>query len=97
MIRPVARSARPTVAIIAELSSDGTGLGQPGPDDDLHVDLSLLEFVDVAGIRRIVKVADSAPEARRLVLHGLPPTIRRVMSIVGWADHPKLVIDEASP
>jgi len=83
--------------LIAELSSDGTGLGQAGPDDDLHVDLSLLEFVDVAGIRRIVKVADSAPEARRLVLHGLPPTIRRVMSIVGWADHPKLVIDEASP
>ena len=85
-------------ALIAELSSDGTGQADaPGPDDDLHVDLSLLEFVDVAGIRRIVKVADSAPEARRLVLHGLPPTIRRVMSIVGWADHPKLVIDEASP
>jgi len=85
-------------ALIAELNSDGTGSADGHrPDGDLHVDLRGLEFVDVAGIRRIVRVADSAPEKRRLVLHGLPPTIRRVMSIVGWADHPNLVIDEASP
>jgi len=85
-------------ALIAELNGDGTGPADGHSlDGDLHVDLSLLEFVDVAGIRRIVKVADSAPSASRLVLHGLPTAILKVMTVVGWADHPKLVVDEASP
>jgi len=61
---------------------------------DLNLDLSRLEFTDVTGIRALVQVAETAPARRRLVLHGLPPRIRTVMVIGGWADLPNLVIDK---
>jgi anti-anti-sigma regulatory factor len=61
---------------------------------DLHVDLSRLEFTDVAGIRALVQVAENAGDGRRLVLRGLPPRIRMVMAVVGWGDLPNLVIEE---
>ena len=59
-----------------------------------NLDLSRLEFTDVTGIRALVQVAETAPARRRLVLHGLPPRIRTVMVIGGWADLPNLVIDK---
>ena len=62
---------------------------------DLHLDLSRLEFTDVTGIRALVRIAETAGVGRRLVLRGLPPRIRTVMVVVGWADLPNLVIDEA--
>src|SRR5579864_1902919 len=55
---------------------DGAGSG----DGDLLVDLSRLEFSDVTGIRALVGIAERATGGRRLVLHGLPPQIARVMS-----------------
>jgi anti-anti-sigma regulatory factor len=59
---------------------------------DLNLDLSRLEFTDLTGITALVQVAETAPAGRRLVLRGLPPRIRTVMVIVGWADLPNLVI-----
>lgn len=83
--------------LVAELNSDGERhVGGDPRQGDLVVDVRGLEFVDVAGIRAMVGVAQSAPEGRRLVLHGLPHRILRVMKVVGWADHPNLVIDEPS-
>jgi anti-anti-sigma regulatory factor len=61
---------------------------------DLHLDLSRLEFTDVAGIRALVQVAENAGDGRRLVLRGLPSRIRMVMAVVGWGDLPNLVIEE---
>jgi anti-anti-sigma regulatory factor len=85
-------------ALVDELTAEKDALADAlHPNGDLHVDVSRLEFVDVAGIRRLVRVADSAPPTSRLVLHGLPPAILRVMTVVGWADHPKLEIDEPAP
>jgi hypothetical protein len=63
---------------------------------DLHLDLSRLEFTDVTGIRALVQVAEDAGDGRRLVLRGLPPRIRMVMAVVGWAELPNLVIEEPS-
>jgi anti-anti-sigma factor len=63
-------------------------------DRRLHIDLSRLEFVDTSGIRAIVKVAENAPGRGGLVLHGLPPLMRRVMVLVGWGDGPGLIIDD---
>jgi anti-anti-sigma regulatory factor len=60
---------------------------------DLHLDLSRLEFSDVTGIRALVRIAENAGNGRRLVLRGLPPRIRTVMVVVGWADLPNLVIE----
>jgi anti-anti-sigma regulatory factor len=62
-------------------------------DDDLHVDLSRVEFADVSGIRAIVGAAKNAAGKRRLVLSGLPPRIASVMSVVGWIDLPNIVIE----
>ena len=61
---------------------------------DLHIDLSKLEFTDVAGIRALVRVAENAGDRRRLVLGGLPPRIRTVIAVVGWGDLPHLVLEE---
>jgi anti-anti-sigma regulatory factor len=61
---------------------------------DLHIDLSRLEFCDVSGIRALVSAAERVAGRRRLVLHGLPLQLRTVMTVVGWADLPGLVIDE---
>jgi anti-anti-sigma regulatory factor len=62
-------------------------------EGDLHIDLSRLEFCDVSGIRALVSAAERVAGRRRLVLHGLPPQLRTVMTVVGWADLPGLVID----
>ena len=64
-------------------------------EGDLHIDLSYLEFCDVSGIRALVAAAESVSGRRRLVLHGLPPQLRTVMTVVGWTDLPGLVIDES--
>ena len=72
----------------AQLSDAITGNG------DLHIDLSKLEFTDVAGIRALVRVAENAGDGRRLVLGGLPPRIRTVIAVVGWGDLPHLVLEE---
>ncbi len=60
---------------------------------DLHLDVSLLEFADVAGIRALVRIAENG-SGRRLVLRGLPARIRTVITVVGWSDHPNLVLEE---
>jgi anti-anti-sigma regulatory factor len=72
----------------AVLSDAITGNG------DLHIDLTNLEFTDVAGIRALVRVAENAGDGRRLVLRGLAPRLRTVISVVGWADLPHLVLEE---
>jgi anti-anti-sigma regulatory factor len=60
---------------------------------DLHLDLSRLEFTDVTGIRALVRIAENAADGRRLVLRGLPPSIVKVMTVVGWSELPNLVIE----
>lgn len=57
-------------------------------EGDLHIDLSKVEFCDVSGIRALVSTAQSG--RRRLVLHGLPRALHRVMMLVGWGDLPSL-------
>lgn len=61
---------------------------------DLHLDLNDLQFSDVSGIRSLVGLAEGMGPGRRLVLQGLPPLIRKVMTVVGWGEMPSLVIEE---
>lgn len=58
----------------------------------LHLELSRVEFADVSGIRAFVLAAENASDRSRIVLHGLPALLRRVMTVVGWADLPGLEI-----
>jgi len=60
---------------------------------DLHLDLTRLEFTDVTGIRALVRIAENAGDGKRLVLRGLPPSIVKVMTVVGWSELPNLVIE----
>ena len=75
-----------SVALTLNSALDGEG--------DLHIDLSQLEFCDVSGIRAFVTAAQSVGCRRRLVLLGLPPQLRTVMTVMGWSDLPGLVIGE---
>jgi anti-anti-sigma regulatory factor len=63
---------------------------------DLHLDLSRLEFTDVTGIRALVRIAENAGDGRKLVLRGLPASIIKVMTVVGWSEIPNLVIEPAA-
>jgi anti-anti-sigma factor len=61
-------------------------------EGDLHIDLSKVEFCDVSGIRALVSAAENGKRGSRLVMHGLPPLLQRVMRLVGWGDLPSVVI-----
>src|SRR2546428_1214714 len=54
-------------------------------EGDVHLDVTQLRFIDVSGIRAIVSAAENLGEGRRILLHGLPTQLARVLSIVGWA------------
>jgi anti-anti-sigma factor len=56
----------------------------------LHLDLSELSFCDVAGLRAVVSFAQRPGGDRRLVLHGMPAQIEKVMNVMGWAELPGL-------
>ncbi|GAC1473547.1 MAG: hypothetical protein PVS3B2_09450 [Candidatus Dormibacteraceae bacterium] len=73
--------------------SAGTFNGENG-DGRLRIDLSGLQFVDTSGLRAFFDVAEKASHRGGLVLHGLPPQLRRVIQLVGWGDLPGLVLDD---
>jgi anti-anti-sigma factor len=63
-------------------------------DVEVHIDLTRLEFCDVSGIRALVAAAQKSDGRHRMILHGLPPLMSRVMGLVGWSDLPSLFIAE---
>jgi ABC-type transporter Mla MlaB component len=58
--------------------------------DEVHVDLSAVEYCDLAGLRAIVRLATAG---RTVVLHGLPAQLRNVLGILGWDGTPGLVVN----
>jgi anti-anti-sigma factor len=64
------------------------------PDKDIHVDVEGLVFCDISGIRAFVTAAESLPEGRRLLLHGMPAMLETVIKVVGWNRIPALVVCE---
>lgn len=64
------------------------------PDQDIHVDVEGLVFCDISGIRAFVTAAESLPEGRRLLLHGMPAMLQTVIKVVGWNRIPTLVVCE---
>ena len=63
-------------------------------DVEVHIDLTKLEFCDVSGIRALVAAAQRSDGSHRMILHGLPPLMSRVMEVVGWSELPSLFIAE---
>lgn len=60
-------------------------------DQDVHLDVRGLIFCDISGIRSFVDAAENLDEGR-LMVHGLPELLQKVMRVTGWADLPRLVI-----
>jgi anti-anti-sigma factor len=52
----------------------------------VHLDLSEVSFCDVSGIRAIVSYAAGLDGDHRLLLHGLPAQIEKVMNVIGWGE-----------
>jgi anti-anti-sigma regulatory factor len=57
----------------------------------LHVDLSAVTFCDLAGLRAIVRLADTVTP---VTLHGVPGPLRSAMEILGWDQEPGLMISK---
>lgn len=62
--------------ILAALDESGNG--------DLHLDLARLEFVDLHGVEALKELGDALRSSRRrLILHNSPPTLLRIIEILG--------------
>jgi ABC-type transporter Mla MlaB component len=67
------------------------GLAALNPRGDVHIDLSGVEFCDLAGLRAIVCVTEADagdPAAGHLTLHAVPDRLRRILQILGWDEMP---------
>jgi anti-anti-sigma regulatory factor len=75
-------------ASLAEASADG---------GDIHVDLGGVEYCDIAGLRAIVCATGSPGRphpSRCVVLHAVPPQLRKILHILGWDALPGVILDE---
>jgi anti-anti-sigma regulatory factor len=75
----------------AELLADTLEAALRGSGEQ-HLDVSGLLFCAVAGLRALVRTAESLPPGARLVVHGMPEHIHRAMGLVGWARVPNLLV-----
>ncbi|MFJ7146740.1 STAS domain-containing protein [Streptomyces sp. NPDC100445] len=49
--------------------------------DVLHMDLSRVRFVDVAGVTDLAVTAQCLPEGQRIVLHRPPPQLPHILEL----------------
>ncbi|SDC12102.1 anti-anti-sigma factor [Actinokineospora iranica] len=52
---------------------------------DVHLDLAELDFIDVSGVITLLRVARTLPEDSHLVLRNPPPSMRRILEVLGPA------------
>lgn len=57
----------------------------------VHLDLSGVSYCDLAGLRAIVRLADTVTP---VTLHGVPGPLRSAMEILGWDQEPGLMISK---
>jgi anti-anti-sigma regulatory factor len=68
------------------------------PRGEVHIDLGAVEFCDLAGLRAILSLAEPADDEnvdRHLIVHAMPPQLRRILQILGWDDMPGTELDAA--
>ncbi len=78
------------LAALSSLSSE------PG---DIHIDLSDVDFCDVAGLRALMVLSRTRPPGdddhdSRVILHRLPPHLTALLQILDWDCVPGLVVAE---
>ncbi|WP_436497723.1 STAS domain-containing protein [Actinokineospora sp. HUAS TT18] len=62
-------------------------------EGDVHLDLAELDFIDISGVITLVRVAESLPAGRHLVLHNPPPAMRRILELLGPTSEQGVLID----
>ncbi|MER7490295.1 MEDS domain-containing protein [Streptomyces sp. NPDC126497] len=77
---------RTTQALAAALR---TALAWPG---DIRVDMTDLEFIDLAGVRVLVRCAEGLEPGRRLHVRELAPLLCQVIGMVGFDETEALVV-----
>jgi anti-anti-sigma factor len=104
VLRITARGDPPGLAIAGEIDEDTypalvAKLEEFAGRDEIHLDLADVEYCDLAGLRAIIRLADAGrgTDSRRVVLHGVPPHLRTLLSILGWDSTPGLLIEDATP
>ncbi|MET7419217.1 MEDS domain-containing protein [Dactylosporangium sp. NPDC005555] len=65
------------------------------PEPIVVIDLAELRFIDVAGIRTLVRAAEALPPDRALHVRHLASTPHNVLRIAGWDPTPGLIIGDA--
>jgi anti-anti-sigma factor len=58
---------------------------------DVHLELGDLHFIDAAGARALIHLADTAA-GRRIVLHNPPYALRRIIDVL-WGDPGSIRVD----
>ena len=71
--------------------------GEPG---DIHIDLSGVDFCDVASLRALVLLSHASRQypdqpGRRVILHQPPAELKNLLQILGWDATPGLVVNES--
>jgi hypothetical protein len=75
---------------------------------EIHVSLAEVSYCDLAGLRAIVRITGAESNgagggeagvsgnggSRRVVLHGVPRSLKAVLRIVGWDSIPGLALDQ---
>jgi anti-anti-sigma factor len=64
-------------------------------EGDIHLHVANLRFIDIGGLTAIVRSAQELPPGARMILHGLQPHLRRVITLVGWDNAPNLAFLKA--
>ncbi len=95
----------PVVLIAGEIdASRCSGLasaleGLADYEGDVHVNLAELAFCDLPGLRAILRLTRTGRAGedhgrRRLVLHDVPPYLRRMLENLGWDSMPGMIMNE---
>lgn len=63
--------------------------------EDVHVDMSGLEFIDMEGLRLLVRAARGLTGGRSLRLRRAPAYVRQLLQAANWDDTPGLLCDGA--
>lgn len=83
--RPGVRAAGEVDVGTRPVWSDALGRLVLRSEDMLHVDMSRVTFIDVAGVTDLAMAAQSLGNRRRLVVEQPPPQVPRVLELL-WPD-----------
>ncbi|WUI01167.1 STAS domain-containing protein [Spirillospora sp. NBC_00431] len=100
LLRIAAATVTPRLAMSGEIDVSNAGdvtralaAARDRAAGDVHVDLTDVDFVDVAGLRAFTLAARGLSESGRLlVLHAVSPHIDRLFATIGWSTTPGLEI-----